>query len=231
MAQVMAQVSPELVLVDPELALAARAQLPDPGHFFPAPRAHEAPAPDPAWAPTAESFAERRLRESGPRRHGGLAAAVSLVVFGFGIVLGTHLDRGDRAAAPAAQARPTVSNPEVAGPAPKPVVRPSRPTRKKKEPERPRPSRVAPRKRAFVPSRTWAWPPVEGARFYRAVFVRGRRTVYEARTTEPRLVLRAGFRFTPGRYRWSVVPGFGRPSKPRYGKPVVQSAFDVSKKS
>jgi hypothetical protein len=51
--------------------------------------------------------------------------------------------------------------------------------------------------------------------------------ILEELTSRDRLVIRRGFKFQPGRYRWVVVPGFGARARKRFGQPVVDSAFTI----
>jgi len=57
---------------------------------------------------------------------------------------------------------------------------------------------------AFVPTRTWAWSPQQGADGYDITFFHEGRVVFHAHPAEPRLVLPSSFRFQAGRYRWTV---------------------------
>ena len=82
----------------------------------------------------------------------------------------------------------------------------------------------------------FVWLPVRGASHYRVEFFRGRKKIFEARPSKARLELPERwtyrgrrFRVTPGRYRWSVRPGFGSPSAARYARAIVRSAWVVPK--
>jgi hypothetical protein len=77
---------------------------------------------------------------------------------------------------------------------------------------------------------SFGWVPVRNASYYVVRFFRGDRRVFEARPAQPRLVLPLRWRFggrryrlEPGRYHWSVRPGFGRRSAERLGKPIVDA--------
>lgn len=74
----------------------------------------------------------------------------------------------------------------------------------------------------------FGWVSVPKATYYRVRFFRDGRKVFEALPVQPRIVLRGKWRFNgrryrldAGRYRWVVEPGFGPPSRKQYGKAVV----------
>ena len=83
---------------------------------------------------------------------------------------------------------------------------------------------------------TFVWPAVAGADYYNVRFSRAGRTILEAWPRRPRLVVPErgvsrgrAFRFTRGRYRWVVRPGFGRRSRRDYGRAVVLSTWTVAR--
>ena len=162
-------VSPELALVDPELASAARAELPPhPWEVVPPPAAAE-----PAVA---------RPRRS--RRRRLVAALIATLAAAGGIVASAGIFPRD-------DDRPTLAKPDA----------------------------------RFAPSRTFAWTAVPDADHYRIRFYRGADVVLEARPEDPRYVLPSTFRFSPGRYRWTVEPA--RADGDGYRPPVVASSFTV----
>lgn len=63
---------------------------------------------------------------------------------------------------------------------------------------------AAPTTPMFVPARTWAWAPANGARAYDVMFSREGRVVFRTRAREPRVVMPRSFRFQAGAYRWTV---------------------------
>lgn len=78
--------------------------------------------------------------------------------------------------------------------------------------------------------RTFGWIREPKASFYAIQFSRGGRRILQARTTEPRLVVPASwtyrgrrFSFEPGRYTWVVRPGFRSSGRVRYGAPIVRA--------
>jgi hypothetical protein len=76
------------------------------------------------------------------------------------------------------------------------------------------------------PSRSFAWPAVEGATFYSVRFLRDAKLFYVARVSEPRVELPKSLEFTPGSYRWIVRADTGPPSHD-LGGPIVDSTFVV----
>jgi hypothetical protein len=88
--------------------------------------------------------------------------------------------------------------------------------------------------RGRVPTQLFVWLPSRGAGYYHVQFLKGKRTIFEAWPTAPRVTvpLRGTFRgrsfaFTNGRYRWIVQPAFGSRSQARYGDPIVRSTWVV----
>ena len=97
----------------------------------------------------------------------------------------------------------------------------------------PRPQPAAPKGAPPAP-RIFNWAPVPAATYYLVKFYRGREEIYVARPGAPRVALPskwtfAGrhYRLTPGRYRWSVRVGRGRPAAARYGELIVQATLVV----
>lgn len=88
-------------------------------------------------------------------------------------------------------------------------------------------TRAAARLAALQPH-AFGWVSVPKATYYRVRFFRDRRKVFEALPVQSRIVLPGKWRFNgrryrldAGRYRWVVEPGFGPPSRKQYGKAVV----------
>jgi hypothetical protein len=214
----MEPISPELALVDPDLARRARALLPVP--VEPGPVVVERPQ-----AP----------RRSAPRLPRGLlvrgAAALALP----SLILNVALLR-DRAAprSPAiSAARPTVT------PAPPPKrVRKASPTRERSS----RPAGVAAarhvKKARKAPSRpratrrTLRWPAVPTTSSYDVIIWRNHTRVADIWTTKPALevdTLACGQGLAPGRYLWFVYPALSRRGGARYGPLVKWGRVDVVK--
>ena len=78
------------------------------------------------------------------------------------------------------------------------------------------------------------WTKVRRATYYNVQLYRGKRKIMTLWPLRPQLRLRASwrhagrrYRLVPGRYRWYVWPGYGVPSKRRYGKLLGASSFVV----
>ena len=78
------------------------------------------------------------------------------------------------------------------------------------------------------------WTKVRRATYYNVQLYRGKRKIMTLWPLRPQLRLRASwrhagrrYRLVPGRYRWYVWPGYGVPSKRRYGKMLGASSFVV----
>jgi hypothetical protein len=201
-------VSPELVLVDPELARLERARPERPGPFRPGARLMpaETTAIDPIAGRPAVSALPASPRtlttpvrspvappESSSIRSGQwiwLVATAALALAFFGV---QHRLDGD-------------SPPLRADGGPMMTTRPSKP-----------PPSVSPfASRPKQPNRTstprrFVWPPVEGAKGYEMQLFRGSRRVFAHRTRQPRVTLPQTWRYAgrsvrlePGTYHWSV---------------------------
>jgi hypothetical protein len=248
------EISPELVLVDPELAAEARAQLPDP-----------VPArPVPPVGPLPETLPRRRR---GRRR---LAALLLVVVAGAtAAVAYAVVPRVDEepslqpASAPAPpppaetqpqptpppppppasrpQPQPQPPPPAAAPPSPQPqptgtvlgakkkttppATPPPPPPQPKPPPPPPPPARkAAPTK---PPARVYVWAPVPGALFYHVAFLRDGKLFHQAQTADAFLRVPKALKFLPGTYRWSVSPAIVGDSGVVVGEPVLVRTFRV----
>ena len=225
--------TPELVLVDPDLARRAREQLPDrepeprrtTGESIPSPVTPRLVVvqPDP-------STFERRLKPPPrKRRRGRILVLLTLAAAAVtGIVLVPSLRHIFWESREVAVVQP------VRKPAPPPPASSTtldKAKAKPKETVKPK-ARVAPRN---APShRPFAWVAVPKPTYYLVRFYRGSQEIFEARPSAPRLSLPPewvfkGHRYslTPGSYRWVVQAGFGRPSEARLGQPIVSAKLVV----
>jgi hypothetical protein len=252
-------VSPELALVDPELAADLRAALPE--HPWPAvPRI------------TVERPAPSRVGHARPFL--GSFVAVAFVV-GVVTVL-TVLPRPDRPTfaqgAGQRQIRPRPQPPPVArrqvvttsrgvttlrAELVEPRKRPATVTQKTQKPrktrktgpalQRPRVKREKPERRRpgtrpqTPPTRDatamnltrrpyFAWPPRPAAVYYQVRFLRnGNNVFYQVQTRVPRLRFPPPIRFPRGRYRWIVRPAIRSDGAVRLGDPIVNSTFLIDR--
>jgi hypothetical protein len=201
----MTTISPELALVDPELAASARAALYEPGQFFPASgtqislaKSLRPPIATAAPIETATSASQERRpsprlepNRRRPRRVLAVGACAALAV-PFLLAAGWHRSAPPRiASAPVRQlvdhAR-AIQDAHQAG--------------------------------------TYTWPAVPGARAYQVVISRGRIPVYETTTSKATVTLPTALRFEPGRYAWSASPILRGENAP--ARPVVESSFTVA---
>ena len=243
-------VSPELALIDPELAKRARAAVCEPAAFRPAKHAvsgahplygppgrerlraagreqgdsaSTAPAFDPAprWTPqdvtraaASPTAASHRVRWRG---HGSVAAATAALAVCAGL-LWTLQERSERQTQ---VALPVVTR--QAETPPPPAIRPADP------------ARPAARARAFPAGevKTLAWAPAEGAVGYEVQLFRGSERVLVKVTRDPRLSLRAAWRYEGrivvrenGTYRWYVWPLL--PGNRRGAAAIVQARIVIA---
>jgi hypothetical protein len=205
-------ISPELALVDPELARAARALLPE---RAPTPEMRRVTPTRPLPAvvqPVARKVLEAPPPGRGPRR-ASLLGLAALVLAG-GALAGVLLSdwatpQVERGATPTATPRHPITSTAVTVPPATTSSVPSETT-----PASTTPARTAPRATRPVPApggRTFAWAPARDAAAYEFQLFRGAVRVFRARVAEPRLVLPERWRrngradsLQPGSYRWYV---------------------------
>lgn len=237
-------ISPELALIDPQMASLARAQPPisdtDPSPPQTVPAIREAPMPPVPQSPASSSDAQQTkpsLPASSPpeddgyavpaprrrdRRFGwlalGLALGVAAIAAGALFLPTSRLLRTAHLHSAGRRVDATIA-------AKRPAQSPS--ARRQTASDRTAPP-TAQTRLAPLRAQTFGWVRVPEASYYRVRFFRGGREVFEALPTRARIVLPAHWRFrgrrfalAPGRYRWVVQAGFGVPSSKRYGKTVV----------
>jgi hypothetical protein len=230
-------ISPELVLIDPELGRRARELLPAdrPSPTWPAERAADttvqqgaepvdegglltavsvaAPPPETSPAP-----APARPRNTAGRRRRWVSALSSVVVLGALAALGWTLafqghdaKRDARVDAERTVTRSVSVSTTPAG----------------EEAKEPRAS-------TGQGPMTFGWAPVRNTSVYLVEFFQGPRKIFEARTARTRLTVPAHWTYgghrqslAPGRYHWTVRPGLGAPAGKRFGQPVVRGTLVV----
>ena len=201
-------ISPELALVDPELARAARELLSDlprgGGHAlvptFDEPRHGLEPVPD----------VHRPL----PRpRHRRLLSAAGLIALGVGLTLLAGRETGP---APLRQQAQSVVG-TVSPPA--------------------KPATAAAVHARALPGQTFSWVPVPGASAYEFQLFQSSERIFRARVTKPSLALPGRWRqdgrpyaLVPGDYRWYVWPVSGR-TKRQSSVATVQAKLVVERRS
>ena len=241
--------TPELVLVDPDLARRAREEMRDG-------RPEQPVDPDPPQLAVARSAAPPLpaaifVEQTPPLRVGGrrvrrrralrlllvaaLAAGAAAAVVRVEPLKRFFWQSRDATVlprSPAGSSAKTSSTAQV-DPKPPPTAAPAKKARGK---------RADARRRAPVPSaasaRTFVWVPVANASSYLVEFFRRGRKIFRARPSSARLVVPAhwtfnGRRYTlaPGRYAWSVRPGYGSRARARYGPAVVRATLLIQRGS
>jgi hypothetical protein len=200
-------VTPELALVDPDLARRAREQLPDAAARVPA-------------GTEIEPISSGR----GRRRFGRVVLATLALVGAAAVGLAVpSLLLEDRTAAPSTTAPQSAPAAEATDPA-SIAASPPGAAEEASAPDAP----------AAGVARTFGWVPSPRASHYHVAIFRGERKIFEAWPRRPPLVVRATWAFkgrrfalAPGEYRWTVRPGFGRRSAARYGRPIVNASLVI----
>ncbi len=194
-------VSPELVLVDPQLALRARASLATPvravhsrsSAFAVRPQMSLVIAAEPSRerAPYDDLVARRRKQSAWLTVCVALGIVVAILLSDVRVELGHPSEAADRNAERADRVMP---------------VRPSKPRSRDSQ----RPVSQAP---SAATVRRFAWAPADGASGYRFELFRGSSMIFTAETSRPELLLPASWRIAGerqtlrgGEYRWYVWP-------------------------
>lgn len=206
-------ISPELVLVDPELAPRARALLPELArNWQPRTRELDQPAPLRVLAVPAATTS-RWTRPAVPV----LALAGGLIV---AFVLGISVAARDGDDLAAVQSLPPVATPasQPRGPSAAPPATPKKPGSRRPVPAPPR----------FV------WPSVADAKGYRVALYRGGRQVFEKDVTSTGFQLpqswtyqRRVYGLEKGAYRWVVWPLLGTKPNRTQGPAIVSARYVV----
>jgi hypothetical protein len=200
-------ISPELCLVDAELAERVRALLPDRPWYE---VAREAPEPEPVVVEEPEVPYRRRtvtltIRVPVTATLVVLTLAAVLASLAFGLV-------------PVSEERPTLA-PErtlIETPA---SDRPLNSTLDGRPATRDAPG--------FGRGRIFELPTYEGATYYKVVLSRNGKRVYTAFSNAPKVRLPEDLRLRPGTYQWSVSAGFGPREAKNVGRPYMRSKFEV----
>jgi hypothetical protein len=238
--------SPELALVDPDLAREARRRMPEYVNVYDGTAAAAFPlalvpartppqrngdvagveiaAAPPGTAP--QAHAPRHSRLAHPR---WLMLAVSLLSAsaGYGIAHATTRERVTsdlRRTGQPGRPAPSAAEPTTGARVPRPSTT-SR-ARSDRRGLKPAPTRQAEGPVSFI------WRSVPGASYYRVQFFRRDRKILEVFPSRPRFSLPTQwrylgqrFRLTPGRFGWNVRAGIGPRRSRRYGPPIVQSTW------
>jgi hypothetical protein len=229
-------ISPELALVDPELARLARLCLPEPGSFG---------RPTLGEVEAAHVAAEAGLPVVRPAKELGrkkfrtglvIVAAASLALNGVlvwharsrGIERPFLVDRPARSSASASLDRLSqAEKPAAVLPSSKPAEAPAPKERAATRPARQGTAGRPAVARAVVsgpPGRRLRWKAVAGASYYDLILWHGGRRVLDLWPTEPGAVLSTAWsydgkrhRLLPGRYLWFAYAGFGAKASRHYG--------------
>jgi hypothetical protein len=229
------QVSPELALVDADLARIARAHLPDPpedSHADSGSRVEAAlvVAETPTTNSPAVAAPVSGTRAPTHRRRrvtwvGLVFLALLMGLAGFALGSGRLADDelepqpvNVEAAPGAAEGDDRLAQPP---PAPGAAARSPKPT----------PPAAMPAARR-LPAQVFVWLPARGASHYKVEFSREGAKIFEALPSRPRVEVPSRWKYggrrfvlSPGRYVWSVRPGFGPRTNARYGKTIVRSTW------
>ena len=185
-----AVISPELVLVDPELAAAAREAA-----WREASRRPPLPAVDVRQPEAASRHTRIRI----------VSVAACVVGFSGCLVIGHWVTGQLEATSASTEGAARFAPVARAGGSRELPARRSRTT----------PTAV------LLQTRTWAWPAVADASFYRITFSHAGHLAFRGIARSSTYTLPASVHFAPGQYTWSVVPVVGS----RALQPVVSASF------
>jgi hypothetical protein len=206
------EISPELVLVDPELAPLARLHLPEPGSFGVSTRPHS----EVATAVVDENtVVQSRIPERRRRKGGRSLVLLTAASLAANAVFIHH-------------AQSSVPRPFFAAQ-----------SQNQRGGERPRPTVRGAVPRNVVTHATTqviTWKQMPKATYYDLVLWRDGKRVLDLWPTSPHALVTslashrgAYHRLQPGRYRWFAYPGYGSKTSHRYGKLAGSGALLVTK--
>jgi hypothetical protein len=218
----MEPISPELALVDPELAARARALLPDPADE----RDHE------PWPVAAATRSRRpRVRRDLLVRTAAWLALPSIALNIAYIRADARIDSAPTVAAPSA---PTGTRPT------RPPERSTAPAQKTPPRAKPKPTRAVlgasvHKARRHAASAKLRWPAVANAAAFDVILWRGHRRVADVWATERELALddlacRTNMALPAGRYLWFVYPVLDTKAR-RYGPLLKWGKVEVPKRT
>jgi hypothetical protein len=232
--------TPELALVDPELARLARDRLPDGGgapswSISTASVGAEAPPMLDAATTDREPRAPRRTRRG---RHVMLAALVVVLAMAAIYAFAPPSTVSDEFPGRAQKAGPTRADRQTRAQAP--TKRPKKSagvgaakvSHPSTSPTRPKTTRAKSKQPSASTSRLFIWPAVSHATFYKVEFFRRGNRVFQALASKPQLELPLrwvyggrSYRLLAGVYSWRVSPAFGPRARLRFGDPIVRSTW------
>ncbi len=199
----MTVISPELALIDADLAALARASLHEPGQFVPSFSAERiwpgvSYRPQPATrAPDLAAVPSSRQRPVPTVSRVGAAAVLAVVATSALVVLlgaRVNADPAQRASDPAfVTTRQSIAAADDV-------------------------SRAS----------NYVWPAVPGAVAYRVEIDRNGTEVFAATTEKPSIVLPATHSLAPGRYTWSVTEALASGEVSPHAQPIAEATFLVS---
>ena len=249
----MEPLTPELALVDPELARLARDRLPPPGETPSSPRRPSSSKKDVGETRARDSFAaEARSHLDSPKRKRGLPARSGprrrgrVFLGALGVALAAI---AVFALAPDSTVREEASNQAPKNAAsridrhgqPRESTKPTARTAGASAPTVPRRSdalgataqtRSSSKRQRPFSTRVFIWPAVSGATLYKVEFFRRGHEVFKALSSRARLELPTrwvyqgrSYQLVAGTYTWKVSPAFGPRSRLRYESPIIRSTW------
>jgi hypothetical protein len=239
-------ITPELALIDPELARHARARLPDMAKQGRDHRRIEEPERERPTglsysslfelaaldAPVALEATETWPAYAGRRRRKRVTIAATAMLLLAALAAGVVVaNEGVRDRVEGLRDRVPLLRDVWTSPAATPAQPRARTSAVRTQSTR---SAATVSKAPAIRPRAFAWVPSPRATHYRVRFFAGARTIFvawpvRARLTLPREWTYQGhrYRLSPGRYRWEVEPGYGRRGHGRYGKAIVRARLVV----